>query len=80
MLVICSLTILTGCRREIEGPFRLWISYDDEIKRFRWALTQIGSREELAAFLEEWVPRCPDPELLNEALQKLSTEIPDGVL
>jgi hypothetical protein len=39
-----------------------------------------ANRQQLITFLEEWVPKCPDPELLNERLAKLSSEVPEGIL
>lgn len=39
-----------------------------------------GTREDLVAFIEEWLPKCPDPELINEGLGKLSAQIPEGLL
>jgi len=39
-----------------------------------------GTPENLGEFITKWVPQCPDPELLNEGLAKLSSEVPEGVL
>jgi hypothetical protein len=45
-----------------------------------WSVQQSGTAAEIATFIEKWVPTSPDPALMDEALQELSTQIPPGVL
>jgi hypothetical protein len=54
----------------------LTLSLRLENENFRWSVYQKGTREVLGRFLEEWLPRCPDPALMEEALQKLNEQIP----
>jgi hypothetical protein len=44
-----------------------------------WKVSSGGAAEYLAEFIAKYVPQCPDPELLNEGLAKLSSEMPEGV-
>lgn len=39
-----------------------------------------ATRQDLIHFIEEWVPKCPEPALLNVALEDLSAQVPEGVL
>jgi hypothetical protein len=47
-----------------------------EHEKFRWSVYQQGTREVLGRFLEEWLPRCPDPALMEKALERLNEQIP----
>jgi hypothetical protein len=45
-----------------------------------WVVVHYGPPKEIAECLERWLPKCPDPELMQAALDKLDTEIPKGWL
>ena len=66
---------------ETSERFSLSLHYENRQAEISWSVTrQKATREELVAFLEEWVPKAPDSELMNEGLAKLSAEVSDGVL
>jgi hypothetical protein len=55
----------------------VWIDDRSWVEAFQWRVSRNGTRAEIIAFLEEWVPKCPDPELLNRALEQISAKIPE---
>ena len=57
-----------------------WKSPYKEADSFSWTVARTGTKEQLAAFIEEWVPKLPDPSLVNEGLAELSTKVPEGML
>jgi hypothetical protein len=46
--------------------------FADQSGGLSWRVRRGGTKEELAEFIEAWVPKCPDPELINEGLAQLS--------
>ena len=40
----------------------------------------MGTPEQIATFVERYVTTSPDPIRINEALEELSSQIPEGVL
>lgn len=58
----------------------LTLSLRWENENFRWSVYQQGTREVLGRFLEEWLPRCPDPPLMEKALESLNEQIPAEAL
>jgi hypothetical protein len=66
---------------DTNAKFILMLSWEgDVLDGPKWSAYRRGTREELVPFIEVWLPRCPDPDLLGEALEKLSAQIPEGVL
>jgi hypothetical protein len=57
-----------------------WTADDPWVAAFEWRVSRNGTRDQVIAFLEEWVPKCPGSELLNKALVEASAKIPEGVL
>ena len=53
-----------------------WTDDTSWLEAFQWRVSRNGTREQIIAFLEEWIPKCPDPELLNKALEEISAKIP----
>ncbi len=63
---------------KLRGAFTVTIVWENAVST--WSVGRHrGTGEEIAAFIREWSPKCPDPELLEEALARLSTEIPEGI-
>ena len=46
---------------------------------FSWRVERSGTRQDLAQFIEIWVPKCPDPDLLNQGLAKLNKQVPESI-
>jgi hypothetical protein len=46
---------------------------------FSWRVERSGTRRDLAQFIEIWLPKCPDPDLLNQGLAKLNEQVPDWI-
>jgi hypothetical protein len=59
---------------------QLRLHWSNEEDNFTWSVEQRGTKEEIAKFLEEWVPKCPDQILMEKALENLNAEIPEGLL
>jgi hypothetical protein len=62
---------------------KFWVALSWEADRVngpKWNVHRRGTREEVADFIEEWLLRCPDSELLAEAIEKLYMALPPGVL
>ena len=47
---------------------------------FSWRVERSGTRQDLAQFIEIWVPKCPDPDLLNQGLARLNEQVPESIL
>ena len=45
-----------------------------------WVVNRYSTPEDIAACIERWVPKSPDPDLMNEALEKLNAQLPEGML
>ena len=43
-------------------------------------IQRMGTPEQIATFVERYVTTSPDPIRINEALEELSSQIPEGVL
>ena len=59
---------------------QLRLCWSNEEDNFTWSVEQHGTKEEIAKFLEEWVPKSPDQELMEKALEKLNEQIPERIL
>jgi hypothetical protein len=52
------------------------ISYDDLDAAIKWTVSKKAKNtEDLFAFLAEWIPKSPDPDLFNKAAAKLPTGV-----
>jgi hypothetical protein len=59
---------------------QLRLCWSNEEDNFTWSVEQRGTKEEIAKFLEEWVPKCPDQILMEKALQDLNAQLPEEML
>jgi hypothetical protein len=49
-----------------------------DVGEFRMALIRSGTKEQVTAFIEEWLLKFPDPDLMTEALEKCNGKLPEG--
>ena len=70
-----TLCVVKYARMEISLPY----GFGPESRGHWWVKTW-GTADEIAQFIERWVPTSPDPALMNEALEELATQVPEGVL
>jgi hypothetical protein len=59
---------------------QLLLHWSNPEENFTWSVEQRGTKEEIAKFLEEWVPKCPDQMLMEKALEDLNAQLPEGML
>jgi hypothetical protein len=59
--------------------FRACVKYNDK-RAENWNISKFGTAAAIGEWLERMIPLSPDPELLNEVLAELNTQIPDGLL
>jgi phosphoglucomutase len=46
----------------------------------RWQVERLGgTANDLVSFIEAWVPKSPDPELMNQAIEEVIDKVPEGV-
>jgi hypothetical protein len=54
-----------------------WASSDGT--NFRMVLARSGTKEEITAFIGEWLLKFPDPDLVSEALDKGNGKLPEAL-
>jgi hypothetical protein len=48
-------------------------------EEFYMILARSGPKETITAFIEEWLLKFPDPDLMTEALEKCNGKLPENI-